>query len=941
MKFSKALFGVFSIATATLVHAAAPSWEWVKIASSTGNDAGSGVAVDSTGNIYFSCFIHTAGQMGTTSVPAQSYFWAMLGQDGSIQKYRSGGVGGATGNINNGAPTLAFKEGVGLVTTASFNNNLSSPSFTGAQGTILFACFDNQFATRWAKVVGTGAYAPSVPAISQTGDIAIANSFQSAQADGISLSTINGSIDALIVKSASNGQISWMKRGGGVLADFGTSCCFDSLGNLYVGGEFQSATFSLGPLTLSGANFTSGFLAKLGTDGTPIWLKNFQGANTVAYGISSVKVDGNGEVVAAGISNTDNSNSWYSSPSTTGFLTRVASAGNTIWTKSIGSLAIRDLVIDSSGNIYVLGLYRGTLTLNGISFGSKGDSDIFVGKFTSGGTLIWGKSAGGVFADDVGQIALGPNGSVFIAGTVHENASFDSIFFDGKGGGDAFVAKLSDPALSDLPVLTAQPTGGSSYFGGQITISVAATSSTPLTYKWFRNGFAMSGQTSATLTIPSVRPSDDASYYVEVTNQYGTVRSDSVHLIVRGEAPVVVTTLAGTNVGGFKDSADPRGARFFAPDSPAIQNDGTIVVPDAGNHAVRLIDPSGAVGTLSGKGTAGLDNGPASVATFNVPIGAAISAGWDIFIADGFNNVVRKINALGTRSVSTYAGTGEEGFQNGGAAQAKFSFPNDLVCAPDGTLFVTEFTGHRVRMITTDGTVSTFAGTGVAGFKDGPGGQAQFNEPAGIARDAAGNLYVTEWLNHTIRKITPAGVVSTIAGAVGQSGFVDGPALTAARLSSPNGIAVDGKGNIFFTEHGNSSVRRIDALGDVLTLVGTAGRGFQDGARTDAQMFEPGGVAAHPDGSLIVTDTGNNAVRRVVWQANPNPTEAAVLIELNPSITIFGIPGKTYRVEASESMVSTNWVVVGEVTLGSAVETWFDSQPVTRTQRYYRAVLVN
>jgi sugar lactone lactonase YvrE len=155
------------------------------------------------------------------------------------------------------------------------------------------------------------------------------------------------------------------------------------------------------------------------------------------------------------------------------------------------------------------------------------------------------------------------------------------------------------------------------------------------------------------------------------------------------------------------------------------------------------------------------------------------------------------------------------------------------------------------------------------------------------------------------------------------------------------GSAVDGKGNIFFTEHGNSSVRRIDALGDVLTLVGTAGRGFQDGGRTDAQMFEPGGVAAHPDGSLIVTDTGNNAVRRVVWQANPNPTAAAVLIELNPSITIFGIPGKTYRVEVSESMVSTNWVVVGEVTLGSAVETWFDSQPVTRTQRYYRAVLVN
>jgi hypothetical protein len=329
------------------------------------------------------------------------------------------------------------------------------------------------------------------------------------------------------------------------------------------------------------------------------------------------------------------------------------------------------------------------------------------------------------------------------------------------------------------------------------------------------------------------------------------------------------------------------------------------------------------------------------VAYFNVPIAVAINSAWDIFVADGYNNVIRKISAVGARTVTTYAGTGEKGFQDGAAAQAKFSFPNDLVCDPEGNVYVTEFEGNRVRKITPDGVVSTYAGTGVAGYNDGAALQAMFNQPAGIARDATGNLYVTEWNNHTIRKITPAGSVTTIAGTAGQNGFVDGPALTSARLYVPNGIATDNKGNVFFTDWGNNAIRRIDPLGDVLTLVGTAGQGFKDGGRTDAKMNRPGGIAVHPDGSLIVADIDNNAIRRVVWQTNAPATEAVVLIEVNPSITIFGVTGKTYRVESTESLVTPDWAVLGEVTLASPVETWFDTQPVTRTRRFYRAVLKN
>jgi hypothetical protein len=788
MKFSKA-FGarIFGIHCVVLIlahaHAATVKFDWHKTAFTSDYETAGDVVVDSSGSVVWA----------TSSFDGQGNILPKI----SFKKFTQEGLPVWTRDLtlNNSSyipPQIGGDSAGNIAFVAPYTAGIGIGGFLGRLtplGTVTFGALRAEN-FQWYPNGSTEAFrAPCT--VDAEGNCIFAIPFSSLLFGSQSL---QGDQDIAIIKTSPTGAVIWIKKVVGPGLNMPTGLVTDEQSNVYLSG-FSDGAAAFDGFVFDSSGGRDGFIVKYAKDGTIQWVR--RPTCTSADSITGLTLVGDGTIFFTGKYQgslslgliISGANTYWARIDANG---NILSGGNLPW-----PITITKVVGTPAGNILLSGSFAGTL-LFGQTAINQGNNDVFVAQFSKSGVFQWAKTLGYIYADSPGGVAAGPLGEFYVAATVLNGVILDGQFVSGTGNPDALLAKLVDVNSSQYPRVVAQPVGAASYFGGEATILAVVSSLTPVTYQWFRNGFAIPGQTSASLTIPSVRPSDDASYYVEVTNQYGTVRSDSVHLIVRGEAPIVVTTLAGTNVAGFKDSADPRAARYFAPDSPAIQNDGTIVVPDAGNHAVRLIDPSGAVGTLSGNGTAGLDNGPASVATFNVPIGAAISAGWDIFIADGFNNVVRKINALGTRSVSTYAGTGEEGFQNGAAAQAKFSFPNDLVCAPDGTLFVTEFTGHRVRMITTDGTVSTFAGTGVAGFKDGPGGQAQFNEPAGIARDAAGNLYVTEWLNHTIRKITPAGVVSTIAGAVGQGGFVDGPALTAARLSSPNGIGGGWKGKYFF-----------------------------------------------------------------------------------------------------------------------------------------------
>ena len=177
--------------------------------------------------------------------------------------------------------------------------------------------------------------------------------------------------------------------------------------------------------------------------------------------------------------------------------------------------------------------------------------------------------------------------------------------------------------------------------------------------------------------------------------------------------------------------------------------------------------------------------------------------------------------------------------------------------------------------------------------------------------------------------------VTTLAG-TGEAGFADGPAGS-ARLNSPDGITVDSTGNIYFTEFGNHAVRRLSPDGIVVTVAGTGAPGFVDGDQNQALFRSPGGITACPDGSLLVADTQNHAIRKIEFITTNAPPVPFAWIDLHPGITIYGQTGKLYRIEASENLANaSDWTVVGTLLLTAPVQTWYDSQPATRHNRYYR-----
>ena len=245
---------------------------------------------------------------------------------------------------------------------------------------------------------------------------------------------------------------------------------------------------------------------------------------------------------------------------------------------------------------------------------------------------------------------------------------------------------------------------------------------------------------------------------------------------------------------------------------------------------------------LAGDGTPGFRDGRTSRARFSDPFGVAVAADGTIFVADaGIAHAIRRITPAGF--VTTLAGGGR-GFVDGHGAVARFDTPSGLALAPDGTLYVADTANNAIRRITPAGDVSTLAGDSVAGYRDGPAAQARFNGPLGVAVDAEGRVIVADTYNDRIRAILPDGVVVTLAGA-GEPGMIDGPPR-AARFDTPSGLAVDEAGRIYVADTGNHVVRIIEPGGRVTTAAATLTSG----------LGRPLGIAATPDGDLYVSDFG-------------------------------------------------------------------------------------
>ena len=315
--------------------------------------------------------------------------------------------------------------------------------------------------------------------------------------------------------------------------------------------------------------------------------------------------------------------------------------------------------------------------------------------------------------------------------------------------------------------------------------------------------------------------------------------ADVLNNTIRKITPAgLVTTFAGT--AGVAGRADGTGntAEFSFPFGVAIDDADNVYISEAGNNTIRKITPAAVVTTLAGG--------------FGRPIGVSVNSAQDVFVTDHVNQTICKITPNG--NVTIFAGVADSpGDVDGSGAAVRFNRPTAVVKDHAGNSYVADSGNSKIRKIAPDGTVSTFAGSGFVGSEDGAGSAARFTRPAGIVIDSHGNLFVSDSgrypfsSGNTLRKITPAGVVTTVA----------------AGFNWPGGIAIDGADNIYMAEAGANRISKITPGGVVTTVAGSGNRGFTDGTGTAATFFGPGAVAATPDGTLYVADTGNEAIRKI------------------------------------------------------------------------------
>ena len=528
------------------------------------------------------------------------------------------------------------------------------------------------------------------------------------------------------------------------------------------------------------------------------------------------------------------------------------------------------------------------------------------------------------------NIAGATSATYSIASTVAGDAgSYTAVATNSVGSATSTAATLTVNAATTAPAITTQPTNQTVTAGNSATFTVAASGSPTPTYQWYFGGAALSGATSATLSLSNAQAANAGNYYATATNSAGSAISATASLTVQAPAPLTLvasqlvatthdvaisagsavgtmqwqvssdngttwqnladsstysgsasSTLEILNVGaalnGAKyrvlNSGTPSSATtlsvvqgyFASPSAVGTDSAGNLYVSDVGTQTIQKITSAGQVTLVAGStGQSGSTNGTGSAARFSQPGALAAATDGTLSVADTGNNIVRSVT--GTGAVTTLAGTaGTSGTTDSTGNAARFSSPAGIARDGNGVLYVADSLNHTIRKIATGGVVTTFAGqAGTAGSADGTGSAALFNKPTGVAVDSSGYLYVADTGNHTIRKISAVGVVTTIAGQAGAAGSADGTG-PAARFNNPGGLALGSSGELYLADTGNSTIRKITPAGVVTTIAGMPGiPGLMDGSGAYAWFDQPEGLTLGTDGNLYIADTGNAMIRKV------------------------------------------------------------------------------
>ncbi len=341
------------------------------------------------------------------------------------------------------------------------------------------------------------------------------------------------------------------------------------------------------------------------------------------------------------------------------------------------------------------------------------------------------------------------------------------------------------------------------------------------------------------------------------------------HQVRKVDGSGQVNTIAGSGIRGLAGDGGPAvTAQLAYPSAVAVDGDGNVYIGDSGSHRVRKVDQNGTITTFAGAGPSYPgDGGLATEAALRSPRFAYVDAAGKLYIADSSNHRIRRVDQDGI--ITTIAGTGAAGFSGdgGSAVNAQLNDPYTLVVDPTGNVYIADTRNHRVRKVTPDGKITTIAGTGqdfYSGDKD-RATEAGMRYPRGLAVDGDGSLYIAEGGGDRIRRVDPAGIITTVAG-TGIRGFSgdDGPAAQ-AQLTAPLQLDIDRDGTLYITDELNNRIRRVDPAGIITTVAGNGTSGFSGdgGPAREAQLAEPQAAAVDNAGNLYIADTLNHRIRKV------------------------------------------------------------------------------
>ncbi len=372
----------------------------------------------------------------------------------------------------------------------------------------------------------------------------------------------------------------------------------------------------------------------------------------------------------------------------------------------------------------------------------------------------------------------------------------------------------------------------------------------------------------------------------------------------------VIDTVAGTGRGRSSGDGGPSVAAQLAnPRSVALDAAGNLFIADWNNHRIRKVDVStGNISTVAGTGQGGFgdEGGPAVEAPLANPRSVALDAEGNLYIAEEAVDRIRRVDAA-SGIITTIAGNGNRGFSGDGgpAVLAQLANPRSVALDAEGNLYIADAWNNLIRKVdASTGNISTVAGTGRGGGSGdgGPAVEAQLYLPSGVAVDGSGNIYIADTDNHRIRKVDAAtGNISTVAGS-GWGGYIgDGVPAVRAQLYLPSGVAVDGSGNIYVADRGNSRIRKVDAAtGNISTIAGTGTQGYggDGGPAVEAHLYFPSGVAVDGSGNIYIADTDNHRIRRLSPADTPRistggivlATGAPVVNRISPNaiVSVFG-----------------------------------------------------